>query len=104
MSKFFSKERRQQRVKWYSSRKWKNKRALQLKKEPLCRMCLNSTPKRLTPAVVCDHISPFFDDFKGFLTAETQSLCKACHQEKTTLYDIPAMIKRERTTIRIFDI
>ena len=104
MKKFFSKERRQERVKWYSSRKWKNKRALQLKKEPLCRICFNSTPKRLTPAVVCDHISPFFDDFKGFLEGETQSLCQLCHRDKTSLYDIPALKKREMTAIRVLDI
>ncbi|WP_443019268.1 HNH endonuclease [Sphingomonas sp. 22R3R2A-7] len=50
--------------------------------EPLCRHC---TERGLvTPAVEVDHIKPKALGGEDLLE-NTQSLCKACHQEKTRL-------------------
>ena len=62
---------------WYNNRRWRAKRAAQLRKEPLCRICLSTG--KLTPAIICDHIIPHKGDPALFWHGETQSLCKRCH-------------------------
>lgn len=58
-------------------RRWRKRRAQQLKAHPLCRICL-AVYARPVPATVADHITPHRDDpvlFAGPL----QSLCAHCH-------------------------
>lgn len=58
-------------------RRWRQRRADQLRAHPLCRLCM-AIRGRAVPATVADHIEPHRGDpikFEGAL----QSLCKACH-------------------------
>ena len=72
--------------------------------DPFCVHCLEKSPKMIVLASVCDHISPDFDDFRGFLSGKTQSLCRDCHQFKTSAEDIPLLLKKEKTTIEVKDV
>lgn len=67
--------------KLYNSKRWRDIRARQLAKEPLCRMCKGVG--RITPATVCDHITPHKGDLFRFWHGPFQSLCDAppyrCH-------------------------
>ena len=103
MSKLFTKERREKTRKYYGSYNWKKVRCAQLKKQGLCEICLKSTPKKLTPAKVCDHVKGW-TDWESFISGPFMSLCRECHQEKTSFYDIPRMIKEEKTKIKIIDV
>jgi len=63
------------------SRRWERVRAHQLRKEPLCKFCLDHG--RVTPATIADHTVPWKrglpDDAMRFWTTPLQSLCKRCH-------------------------
>lgn len=63
--------------KWYSSARWQRRRKAQLDDEPLCRMCLEQG--HVTPATVCDHITPHKDQEEAFWSGPFQSLCAAHH-------------------------
>lgn len=64
---------------WYGRKAWKDRRARQLKAEPLCRMCpLDS--RRI--ATVADHIVPHSGDYGMFWFGELQSLCQHCHSSR----------------------
>jgi hypothetical protein len=52
-------------------------RKAQLAKEPLCRYC--QMLGRITPATVCDHITPHRGDLALFYAGPFQSLCATCH-------------------------
>ena len=60
----------------YRTKRWKETRADQLRRHPLCAMCL----PRITAATVCDHIdktSKATED--GFFAGPFQSLCSTHH-------------------------
>ena len=61
------------------NRRWRKIRALQLQKEPLCRLCLAQGAG--TPAEEVDHIDRKQPDNHGW--DNLQSLCKPCHSSKT---------------------
>jgi 5-methylcytosine-specific restriction enzyme A len=62
---------------WYGMQQWKNRRAHQLKVEPLC--CLCQAEGRLTVATVADHHPAHNDDYAAFVMGPLRSLCAACH-------------------------
>lgn len=67
---------------WYKLAAWKGpngRRALQLKREPLCALCPEWSKQ---PAKVADHVVPHRDNYVLFWHGELQSLCKACHDGK----------------------
>lgn len=64
----------------YGTKRWRIRRARQLRDEPLCRMCRRLG--RVTPATVVDHIQPHRGDMTeggAFWAGALQSLCKAHH-------------------------
>lgn len=61
---------------WYGKQAWKNRRAVQLSRNPLCIMCQELG--RAEPATVADHIVPHRGCPKLF-RGELQSLCRRCH-------------------------
>lgn len=66
----------------YSSRFWKNTRALTLSKQPLCQACL--TRGIVAVATEVDHVFPWAKIGKGAFTRNIfQGLCKPCHHHKT---------------------
>ena len=80
-SKTESKElSRSERQRFYQTAAWRRVRRRVLAMQPLCRACLKQA--RMTPAKICDHISPLWDDFQGFLKGPFQGLCRPCHAEK----------------------
>ena len=80
---------------------WRRKAKAQLKKEPLCRWCLEGigqgNGRTLTKAEVCDHIQPAVDE-KTFWNNEVQSLCKACNRQKGRTDDRDFHKRRRRLT------
>lgn len=62
--------------KWYNRKAWKIRRAEQLAREPLCRMCPDWSRR---PATIADHVVPHRGDYALFWYGELQSLCKCCH-------------------------
>jgi 5-methylcytosine-specific restriction endonuclease McrA len=66
---------------WYFKERWRRKSRLQLKIEPLCRRC--SLRGEVTPATCADHITPHRGDEQAFWFGALQSLCAACHANKT---------------------
>jgi 5-methylcytosine-specific restriction endonuclease McrA len=71
----------------YNKARWNGphgRRAQQLSKEPLCRMCL--AQGRVTAATVADHIIPHNGNEDLFWNGELQSLCDAdpwrCHSSR----------------------
>ena len=62
---------------WYSLQIWKNRRAYQLRVEPLCRLCMEQG--RITPATIADHHPPHDGDWNKFVLGELRSLCAPCH-------------------------
>jgi 5-methylcytosine-specific restriction protein A len=67
---------------WYSRPDWRRKRALQLKRQPLCQGIYCKVLNKLTPATTVDHITPHHGDFTGFMHGALQSLCDSCHARK----------------------
>jgi 5-methylcytosine-specific restriction enzyme A len=65
---------------WYSRSDWRHRRAHQLAKEPLCRVC--ALMGRTTPATVVDHIEPHGGNLTKFLTGALTSMCERCHNAK----------------------
>lgn len=59
----------------YSTKAWKARRAEQLAKEPLCRMC--AADGRTVGGWVADHIIPHKGDLVLFFEGELQTLCDA---------------------------
>ena len=93
------KSRRKKYGDFYKSSAWGRRRKAQLRREPLCRICL-SDHHRQTVATVADHISPIWDNFDGFLAGELQSLCASCHRQKTAFQDIKSLLKQKKTQIK----
>ncbi len=68
--------------KWYKRAAWKGpkgRRLMQLKAEPLCRLCPDWSKQ---PATIADHIMPHREDHALFWFGQLQSLCKSCHDIK----------------------
>jgi 5-methylcytosine-specific restriction endonuclease McrA len=65
---------------WYQLQFWRNRRAHQLRIEPLCRRCLERGIA--TPATQADHVEPHRGNWNAFVFGELQSLCVRCHNEK----------------------
>jgi len=63
--------------KLYKLKRWYALRDRQLRAEPLCRLC--ESEGRITPATVCDHVTPHRGDVDRFWAGPFQSLCKPCH-------------------------
>lgn len=61
---------------FYKRQTWLRLRRAQLRREPLCQICLEHG--RVTPATVADHIVPW-RDINTFLLGELRSLCASCH-------------------------
>lgn len=62
---------------WYSTARWRAIARTQLLTQPLCSMCAEVGD--ITPATVCDHITPHRGDADLFWSGPFQSLCKPCH-------------------------
>lgn len=79
----------------YDRARYKRLRKMRLAAEPLCRYCKERFDK-LTPATVCDHIKPHKGDEELFFDyANTQSLCKHCHDSVKHREEIGALeVKR----------
>ena len=79
------------RKRYYSSKKWKNRRKNQLKNEPFCAQCLSGLGHKLgggfVAAVVADHIKHDWKNFHEFLSWPLQSLCWQCHYGKADKED-----------------
>lgn len=67
--------------KLYGSYRWKQVRALKRKLSPLCELCLSEG--KTTLAQMVDHIVEVKDGGERFDIDNLQSLCSACHNEKT---------------------
>lgn len=61
----------------YKTKRWLDLREYQLSKEPLCAYCAREN--RITPATVCDHVSPHDGEPERFWAGPFQSLCSFHH-------------------------
>jgi len=61
----------------YHRKRWFMRRRAQLRKEPLCVICLQRGIA--TPATIADHIIPHKGDWNSFWTGDLQSLCFTHH-------------------------
>jgi 5-methylcytosine-specific restriction enzyme A len=62
---------------WYGLQLWRNRRAHQLRAEPLCSIC--KAEGRITGATVADHVEPHKGDYNRFVLGPLRSLCAPCH-------------------------
>jgi 5-methylcytosine-specific restriction protein A len=60
---------------------WQKARSLQLKREPLCLLCM--ARGKLIPATEVDHIVRITDGGAPTLPVNLQSLCRPCHEGKS---------------------
>ena len=65
----------------YNSPRWRKKRLIELRAEPLCRQCMSEG--RVVAATVRDHITPITQGGDVWDTRNIQSLCKRCHDRKS---------------------
>jgi 5-methylcytosine-specific restriction endonuclease McrA len=70
---------------WLYDRRWRKRRAAQLKAEPFCSMCLAEGVYTL--ADVADHIEPHRQDPVKF-AGPLQSLCKSHHDRDKQLIEL----------------
>jgi 5-methylcytosine-specific restriction endonuclease McrA len=68
---------------WYSYERWRRRRRMQLRDEPLCRMCRERGIA--VAARIADHIESHRGDWNEFWTSELQSLCVNCHNSRKAL-------------------
>ena len=75
----YERERRQAKPwrAWYASKRWKDRAAAQLDREPLCAM--HRAKGKAVAATVADHVVPHRGDAELFWKGELQSLCAPCH-------------------------
>jgi 5-methylcytosine-specific restriction protein A len=83
--------------KWYGQQRWRNMSTLQLKQEPLCRMCLDNGV--VTPANVADHIEPHHGNPMMFWFGKLQSLCSTHHSGDKAALERGASVKGFKTDI-----
>lgn len=67
---------------FYSSKKWRMARGMQLRKFPLCLDCKDMGI--MEPAIVVDHVIPMSKGGAKLNSENLRSLCKPCHDAKTT--------------------
>ena len=68
--------------KWYKQKAWQIRRAMQLRKQPLCEECLKRG--EYVKATDVDHIEPHKGNYEVFIDPDNlQSLCHECHSRKT---------------------
>jgi hypothetical protein len=63
---------------WYKTAMWSAIREAQLSAQPLCIMCLDED-ETITPADVCDHVTPHRGNETLFWSGPFQSLCAHHH-------------------------
>ena len=63
---------------YYKTSYWKRRRALELKAQPLCVLCLAETPSRVASVTTIDHVAPF-TDWNSLVFGELRSLCAHHH-------------------------
>jgi 5-methylcytosine-specific restriction enzyme A len=66
--------------KWYNSKAWRDRRAMQLALEPVC--ALHSKQGLVLLATVADHVEPHREDAARFWHGRLQSLCASCHSRE----------------------
>ena len=66
---------------WYQLERWRRLRRAQLRREPLCALCLSRDV--VAAATVADHVVHHQGDWTRFLTGQLQSLCAACRARST---------------------
>ncbi len=65
---------------WYGLARWRDLRAAQLLRQPLCEVCLAKEPVKLKAADVVHHADPHQGVWEKFFDPENlQSVCKPCH-------------------------
>lgn len=69
----------------YNTTRWRKIREQQLRKEPLCEMCLQD--RRIENATVCDHVEPHKGDVEKFYAGPFQSLCKVHHDSAKAIQE-----------------
>ncbi|MCF1449725.1 HNH endonuclease [Agrobacterium vitis] len=62
---------------WYYTTRWRAIRAIQLKREPYCRMCRQQG--KLKKGFICDHIERHSGNAEKFWNGPFQTLCKKHH-------------------------
>ena len=65
---------------WYSLKRWRKRRAEQLAREPLCRMC--EAEGMTVAANTADHVEPHREDYDRFWFGDLQSLCGSHHSRE----------------------
>jgi 5-methylcytosine-specific restriction enzyme A len=70
---------------WYQLLRWRRIAKNQLRREPICRRCLERGIVR--PATVADHIEPHGGDWNRFILGKLQSLCADCHDRSKQFED-----------------
>jgi hypothetical protein len=69
----------------YTLPRWRKIRANQLKREPLCKYCMDAGTT--TSATICDHIEPHRGNMIKFWSGPFQSLCKSCHDSHKKAFE-----------------
>jgi hypothetical protein len=62
---------------WYWTERWRKISRHQITSHPLCTTC--EERGSITPATICDHITPHKGNPDQFWNGPFQSLCKTCH-------------------------
>jgi 5-methylcytosine-specific restriction protein A len=75
---------RESRHKRGLGREHRQARAELLAREPLCRLCKQKTPPRITVATIADHVIPRAMGGAGDIS-NLQPVCATCHDDKTRL-------------------
>jgi 5-methylcytosine-specific restriction enzyme A len=63
--------------KWYNLRLWRDIRAVQLVRQPLCERC--KAEGLIVAATIVNHHPPHRGDWQRFVSGPFESLCKHCH-------------------------
>jgi 5-methylcytosine-specific restriction protein A len=72
-------------------RHWRRRRAEQLRREPLCKLC-QDLHDRVTGATVADHVTPHRGD-PGLFRGPLQSLCASCHSTTKQQIELTGRIR-----------
>lgn len=64
---------------WYFTKRWKERRRLQLERVPWCEPCKRLGKSRI--ATIANHKIPHRGDEKLFFEGELESACKNCHDQ-----------------------
>src|SRR4029077_8060892 len=62
---------------WYTTQRWQDVRAAQLRREPMCYLCKRRGVDRV--ATVANHVVPHHGDAALFWYGTLSSLCQPCH-------------------------